>query len=147
MSGPQQHVVDQATAEGCFPQTAECICNGDSPPDPDCPGVGPHPPTIRYLPGPIVCEWCEDSGIEPGFSCATCTKCEGRGYPPRLEIVSDLGDHGFPSPHWASPTVYGVVKLGPPEALLWNVDINGPKPHNIVHRITPISPITPEADK
>jgi hypothetical protein len=127
----QQHVVDQTTAEGCFPQTAECICNGDSPPDPDCPGVGPHPPSVTYLPGPIVCETCEGSRQHfldlqtqiPG----PCPDCEGRGYPTRLEIVSvDRFWASVPGDAITETIVHGVVKLGPPIPVVdyadWEVD-------------------------
>jgi rubredoxin len=33
---------------------AQCICNGDSPPRPRCPGVGPHTHRLSIVPGMIV---------------------------------------------------------------------------------------------
>lgn len=31
-----------------------CICNGDSPPDPACPGIGPHTRTVSVVPGMVL---------------------------------------------------------------------------------------------
>jgi hypothetical protein len=120
MSAIQQYVVDQTTAEGCFP-----IWRHWMPSD----GVEGEmlPPTVTHLPGPIVCETCEGNGQHfidlqtqiPG----TCPDCEGRGYPPRLEIVSEVEcswdqpchDDCEGTDEGHQPTVHGVVTVGPPD--------------------------------
>jgi hypothetical protein len=144
----QQHIVDKDTAEAMFPKLVA-----------DWNRLAPRwaPPSITHLPGPIACEWCVGEGwllgapdhYEAGTDAVIdCTgdndepTCNGLGYPSELEIVSNCQtciDHGTPAfrDYCDGCTVHGVVTLGPPEALLWNVDINGPKPHNVVHRITP----------
>ena len=77
----QQHVVPTIIARGMF---EDAFHGGDK--------SNAMTPTgskwITWLVGPIVCEHCGSVGTEPDAVDYACTRCDGLGYPPTVEIVS-----------------------------------------------------------
>jgi len=109
MSDPQRHVVPADIAEQMFPQHH---------PDSYHPAYDFSPPSITWLVGPIDCETCDGSGNVQvyGRNSPPCPDCNGLGYPPTVEIVSEHPIGGYP-PHLGVVTdvrPHGVVKLGTP---------------------------------
>ena len=96
----QRHVVPAYIAELMFP---ELMGFGN--------GVDIAPAEITWLVGPIVCEHCGSVGTEPDAVDYACTRCDGIGYPPTVEIVSEMEVHPGNEPY---DVVHGVVKLGKP---------------------------------
>ena len=96
----QRHVVPAYIAELMFP---ELMGFGN--------GVDIAPAEITWLVGPIVCEHCGSVGTEPDAVDYACTRCDGLGYPPTVEIVSEMEVHPGNEPY---AVVHGVVKLGKP---------------------------------
>ena len=106
----QRHVVPADIAEQMFPTYV--ISSMD--------GKYHRLPTVRWLVGPIDCAECEGHGEitypewEGEFE--RCQDCDGLGYPPTVEIVSEHPIGGYP-PHLGVVTdvrPHGVVKLGTP---------------------------------
>ena len=98
----QRHVVPADIAEQMFPTYV--ISSMD--------GKYHQLPTVRWLVGPIDCETCDGSGNAQvyGRNSPPCQDCDGLGYPPTIEIVSErlVWTRGQPF------TAHGVVKLGKP---------------------------------
>jgi len=106
----QQHVVDEATARGCFPTQISYEHWSHRPDE----WVN-LPPSITWLAGPIVCETCD--GHPPFWDhYGVCDDCDGLGYPSSLEIVSTF-KHA-PSRQSKSTTSprqrHGIIDLGAP---------------------------------
>ena len=95
----QRHVVPAYIAELMFP---ELMGFGN--------GVDIAPAEITWLVGPIDCEHCGSVGTEPDAVDYACTRCDGLGYPPTVEIIS-LRKVSEISTNYK---VHGVVKLGKP---------------------------------
>ena len=108
----QRHVVPADIAEQMFPFSESYSDGSHSRID--------QPATVRWLVGPIDCAECEGHGEitypewEGEFE--RCRDCDGLGYPPAIEIVSEHPIGGYP-PHLGVVTdvrPHGVVKLGKP---------------------------------
>ena len=103
----QRHVVPAYIAELMFP---ELMGFGN--------GVDIAPAEITWLVGPIRCETCGGGGYvwPEAPDEKDCPDCNGLGYPPTVEIVSEHPIGGYP-PHLGVVTdvrPHGVVKLGTP---------------------------------
>ena len=99
----QRHVVPADIAEQMFPTAYN---------------FGEIANAITWLVGPIDCETCDGSGNAQvyGRNSPPCPDCDGLGYPPTVEIVSEHPIGGYP-PHLGVVTdvrPHGVVKLGTP---------------------------------
>ena len=107
----QRHVVDRQLAERMFP---ELMGFGN--------GVDIAPAEITWLVGPIRCETCDGSGNVQvyGRNSPPCPDCNGLGYPPTVEIVSEMEVHPGNEPY---DVVHGVVKLGKPVLIVGQVVI------------------------
>ena len=109
----QRHVVDRQLAERMFghkkPPTLSLELAGEAP----CDKCVNDP--VTWLVGPIKCERCDGTGRYTGnFGTAKhlpCPPCDGLGYPPTVEIVSEMEVHPGNEPY---AVVHGVVKLGKP---------------------------------
>jgi hypothetical protein len=126
----QQYITDRATAEGCLPTWRHWM-----PSD----GVEGEmiPPTVKHLPGPIECDGCTAYGCDPD----QCSVCDGRGYPPELEIVSPSPVDPAVVRMMSDAIVRGVVTVGPPETINDDPSAND---HDIGKPITVRHPITPK---
>jgi len=107
----QRHVVSAHIARGLF---EDAFHGGDK--------SNAMTPTgskwVTWLVGPIDCETCDGSGNVQvyGRNSPPCPDCDGLGYPPTIEIVSEHPIGGYP-PHLGVVTdvrPHGVVKLGKP---------------------------------
>ena len=104
----QQVVLPEAVARKMFPADSKWLLPND-------------PPSITWLAGWVKCE--QDScyggwvGMQPGDSTEHCEPCNGLGYPPVVEIVSErlVWTRGQPL------TVHGRLVLGTPVAVVSEV--------------------------
>ena len=111
----QQHVVPTIIARGMF---EDAFHGGDK--------SNAMTPTgskwITWLVGPIDCDRCDGSGNVQvyGRNSPPCPDCNGLGYPPTVEIVSEMEVHPGNEPY---DVVHGVVKLGKPVLIVGQVVI------------------------
>ena len=109
----QRHVVPADIAEQMFPFSESYQYSDGSHSRID------QPPTVRWLVGPIDCAECDGSGNAQvyGRNSPPCLDCAGLGYPPTVEIVSEMEVHPGNEPY---AVVHGVVKLGKPVPIVLN---------------------------
>jgi len=113
----QQVVLPEAVARKMFPADSKWLLPND-------------PPSITWLAGWVKCE--QDScyggwvGLQPGDSTEHCEHCNGLGYPPVVEIVSQHLGHRRAVPELGIQqnvviTVHGRLALGTPVAVVSEV--------------------------
>ena len=96
-------MVDEATALSMFPKFPIFVAgDGEN-------AIRYEPPLITWLAGPIWCDGCGGDTSTPMYGEHDCPRCDGRGYPSSLEIVSKrmLAGQTF-------PTLHGIIDLGAP---------------------------------